>query len=329
MLKTITIVSALVSVALAQNSTASASSSASSAASTVNPLIPSGISPTCLSFLQSLNSDSSLTSCLTSLSSATSAFAPGSSTTPSSAAVTAALGNLCTDSVTSACSESLIRSKITSFYTACTDELTTKRVDDAVKIYDVLYTILPLRTSVCSKDDTGSWCVMADTTTTREVSDEASGDSSTLSLAKLMALLYTKNSALQRRATVSAIVPNITTYHDTNLPFIFFKPSLDATRLCTTCSRNVLTAYINFESNVPYAPGLTASLLLSTQSDLYTAIQQKCPANFLSGAVQAAGGLSSGSGIFSSGAVSTVSSEYSSILAIAMGVATLGFTVAF
>ncbi|KAH9477108.1 hypothetical protein JR316_0011024 [Psilocybe cubensis] len=326
MLKTITIVSVLATAALAQSSSASASSSSASPSSTANPLIPSGISQTCSSFLSSLNSDSSLTSCLSSLSSATSAFAPGSSTSPSSAAVTTALGNLCTDSISSACSESLVRSKIAAFYTACTSELTTSRSEDVVKIYDVLYTILPLRTSVCSKDDSGSWCVMADTTSTREDSED-SGETSTLSLAKLMAMLYTKNSALQRRAPVSAIVPNITTYHDTNLPFIFFKPSLDATRLCTTCSRNVLTAYINFESNTPYAPGLSQSLLLSTQSDLYSAIQQKCPANFLSGAVQAAGGLSGGT--FSSGAVSTVGAASSGLFAIAMGVATLGFSVAF
>ena len=163
---------------------------------------------------------------------------------------------------------------------------------------------------------------MAATTTAREVG----GDSSSLS--QLLALLYTNNSgALKRRADASAILPNMTTYHDNNLPFIFFKPSLDKTKLCTACSRNVLTAYMNFESNVPYGPGLSQSQLLDTQSALYSAIQDQCPTGFLSGAVQAAGGLSSG--IFSSGAISTVSVEYQSILALAMGAATLAVSVAF
>ncbi|KDR78269.1 hypothetical protein GALMADRAFT_138383 [Galerina marginata CBS 339.88] len=322
MLKSFAIVSVITSVVLAQNSTASAST----ATSTANPLIPSGISQTCSAFLTALNTDSSLTSCLSTLSSATSAFAPGSASVPSSASVTAALNNLCTDSVTSTCSESLIRSKITAFYTACAAELTTNRVDGVIGIYDVLYTLSPMRTSICSKDDSGSWCVMAATTTTREeVSDAVSGES-TLGLAQLLALLYTDSSALKRRDT-SAIVPNMTTYHDSNLPFIFLKPSLDATALCTACSRNVLTAYINFESNVPYAPGLVKSELLDTQSDLYSAIQSKCPSGFLSGAVQAAGGLSGG--ILSSSAISIASSGYQSILALAMGVATLAVSIAF
>jgi uncharacterized membrane-anchored protein YitT (DUF2179 family) len=167
---------------------------------------------------------------------------------------------------------------------------------------------------------------MAATTTTRDVEDAVSGGS-TVGMAQLLALLYTDNSALKRRDQAAAIVPNMTTYHDTNLPFLFFSPTQDATTLCTACSRNVLTAYINFESDVPYAPGLNQSQLLDTQSALYNAIQSKCPSGFLNGAVQAAGGLSGGA--FTSGAVSTVSSEYQSILALAMGVATLAVSIAF
>jgi len=169
---------------------------------------------------------------------------------------------------------------------------------------------------------------MAATTTTREVDDTIAGESPTLSLAQLLALLYTDNSgALKRRANVTAILPNMATYHDTNLPFLFIKSSLDATKLCTTCTRNVLTAYINFESNVPYGPGLSKSQILNTQPDLYAAIQTKCPSGFLSGAVQAAGGLSGG--LFSSGAIPTLGAEYQSILAMAMGVATLAVSLPF
>jgi hypothetical protein len=115
------------------------------------------------------------------------------------------------------------------------------------------------------------------------------------------------------------------TYHDNNLPFLFITSNLDATKLCTTCTRNILTAYINFESNVPFGPGLSNSQILNTQPDLYAAIQTKCPSGFLSGAVQAAGGLSGG--MFSSGAIPTV--EYQSIFAMAMGVATLAVSLPF
>jgi len=149
---------------------------------------------------------------------------------------------------------------------------------------------------------------------------------SPLDLAKQLALLYTNNAAaLKRRAATSAVVPNITTYHDTNLPFLFYTPSLDSSVLCTTCLRQVLTSFINFESNVPYAPGIGDSQLLSTQTALYSAVQEKCPAGFLGGAVQAAGGLSGPT--FGSGAVSTISSEYRSVLALALGVVTLAVSV--
>lgn len=188
-------------------------------------------------------------------------------------------------------------------------------------MYDVLYILSPLRTSVCSKDDSGSWCVMAPTTSTRDVAEVVDGESS-MGLTELLSLLYTDNSALKRRASVSAIVPNVTTYHNTNLPFLFFKPDLDNSKLCTTCARNVLTAYINFESNVPYAPGLSQSMLLDTQSDLYNGITEKCGASFLSGAVQAAGGLKGGP----LNSAAAIKSEYQGAFAIAMGVLTLAVT---
>ncbi|CAA7262026.1 unnamed protein product [Cyclocybe aegerita] len=321
MFKTFAIVSVLTSAAFAQSS----SSSAAAATSTANPYIPTGISQSCTTFLNELNTDSSLTSCLSALSTATSPFAPGSTVSPTEGTVKTALQSLCSDSIDTVCSENLIRSKIASFYTACAQELTTNQVPDVIRTYDVLYTLSPMRTSACSKSDDGSWCVMAKTVSTSEVS-EAVSSSSTLGLSQLLALLYTNNgSALKRRAQVSAIVPNMTTYHDSNLPFLFFNPTLDAEALCTSCTRSVLTAYINFESNIPYAPGLSSSQLLDTQSALYNAITEKCPANFLNNAVQAAGGISQG-GLFS-GAVSTLP-EHRSLISLALGAATLAASFA-
>lgn len=124
-----------------------------------------------------------------------------------------------------------------------------------------------------------------------------------------------------KRADVAALLPNITTYRNTNLPFLFLKSSLSTDALCTACTRNILTAYINFESSVPYAPGIAQSPLLAGQSDLYLGVQTKCGSNFLSGAVQAAGGLS-GSSILS-GAPRTAGGQLQGVVATMMGVVTL------
>jgi hypothetical protein len=210
------------------------------------------------------------------------------------------------------------------FYAACPTELTTNSDLNVVRIYDVLYSLLPLRTSVCSKDDSGNWCAKGPSAKARELNEDAG---SSVGISDIMALLYIKNNngALRRRDQLAAIVPNLTTYHETNLPFSFFTPDLNATQLCVTCARQVLTAYINFESNIPYGPGLNNSELLSTQSALFSAVQTKCPANFLSGAVQAAGGLSDSS---QSSAIAAYGAEYQHIIALMMGAVTLVVSVA-
>jgi len=139
-----------------------------------------------------------------------------------------------------------------------------------------------------------------------------------------LALLYTKidNGALTRRD--AAIAPNLTTIAAGNSQFLFFTPSLSATQLCVTCLRQVLTAYIKFEADTPFSYGINSSVLLGAQSALYFAVQNKCPANFLSGAVQAAGGLSDSS----SSAIPTYSAGYQRIIALVMGAVTLVIYIA-
>jgi hypothetical protein len=104
-----------------------------------------------------------------------------------------------------------------------------------------------------------------------------------------------------------------------NSMFLFFTPDLSSAQLCVTCARQVMTAYINFESDIPFAYDLNSSTLLGGQLALYNAIKSKCPVNFLSGAVTAAGGLSGSS----SSAIPTYSKEYQGIIALVMGVVTL------
>lgn len=92
---------------------------------------------------------------------------------------------------------------------------------------------------------------------------------------------------------------------------------MESAILCTTCTRNVLTGYFSFESDVLYGPGLSNSILLGGQNELVGAIQQKCGANFLNGAVQAAGGIKQGT--FHSGAARGVSSASSGLFAVVAG----------
>jgi len=83
---------------------------------------------------------------------------------------------------------------------------------------------------------------------------------------------------------------------------------------------------MTFESNVAYAPGLGNSQILDTQPSLYDAVKSKCPASFLSGAVQAAGGLGKG---LSSAAVTTINAEQMTVIALVMGTAMLAFASLF
>lgn len=173
----------------------------------------------------------------------------------------------------------------------------------------------PLRTSVCSKDDSGSYCVLA---------SPSSGVTSS-NLAQLLASLYTSVTGSSGGQTV--LVPTMSTFHDKNIEFLLYNSGLDASSLCTACARQVLTAYMTFESNVVYGPGLGSSSILDTQPGLYDAIKNKCPAGFLSGAVQAAGGLSAGT--LSSGALAAAVSEQTTLVALFLGLASFAFSALF
>jgi hypothetical protein len=79
----------------------------------------------------------------------------------------------------------------------------------------------------------------------------------------------------------------------TNILFLYLTPDLPDNKLCTTCTKNILRAYMDFEASVPYAPGLAQSALFPGQTQLYQAITSKCGKDFLGGPAQAAGGIGS------------------------------------
>lgn len=170
-------------------------------------------------------------------------------------------------------------------------------------MYDVLYSLVPLSQAMCSKDDSGKYCVMDIASTGTNSSGTNNGASSSGSGTFSTISQYLWNSASSATSSVSkrdssqipiSIVPNATTFNDNNVLFLFLSPNLTSSELCTACARNVLTSYITFESNVPYAPGMSASTLMKGQSTLYSAVESTCGSSFLTGAAQAAGGLSGG-----------------------------------
>lgn len=242
-------------------------------------LIPTGISSSCSTFLNQLNDDKTVGACTAALAGATSAFAPGSDATkdPSTTEVASALGGLCDAKIDTVCSDSLIGAKITAFYSACAQELTSNLNADVLRHYDVLYSLGPFRTALCSKDDAGNYCATQ---------------------SKLPST--TSDSALQKVLTISSsnlVLPNATTIKDSGLLFIFTQATAASPDLCTPCTRKIMNAYSTHESKLPYAPGLGKSTFLSGQASLAQAISNTCGASFLSeaGVVKAAGGLAGGS----------------------------------
>jgi len=243
-------------------------------------LVPSGISSTCTAFFTSLNTDTSLGTCITPLVSATSAYGPLAphNRTATAASMTSTLDTFCSPAAASSCPASLIRAKLGEFYAACTKELGSEPNTEVITMYDVLYALLPLKTAVCSKDDGGKYCAIETSSPLRR---RTTGD------------LFKRGPG----DTQVALKPNATSMAATNLLFLFLKGDLSSEKLCTTCTRNILTAYIEAESEIPYAPGLAQSVLFHGQIDLYAGVVSTCGKTFLGGAVQAAGGIGS-NGVF-------------------------------
>ncbi|OCF35644.1 hypothetical protein I316_02699 [Kwoniella heveanensis BCC8398] len=99
------------------------------------------------------------------------------------------------------------------------------------------------------------------------------------------------------------ITPNATTYRSTNLPFLFLQPEMTSSALCTPCTREVLVAYVKWETQVPYALGLKQSPILGGQSALWSAINGTCGQSFVNAIMSQVGAYASNS---SSGADRTV-----------------------
>ncbi|GAA5864977.1 hypothetical protein JCM3774_003927 [Rhodotorula dairenensis] len=142
------------------SSTASASTPAATGTAS-NPLIPSTVSQKCQQFLTALNSNDQIAQCtaplLTTVAAfhASSAASSASSYSASSSQVQSALNDLCS---APGCDDGLLRSLLGQFNSNCSPEL---QAGNQVVLgsYDALYVLSPLRNAVCTRDDSGGFCV--------------------------------------------------------------------------------------------------------------------------------------------------------------------------
>ncbi|KAJ7858679.1 hypothetical protein B0H14DRAFT_2748465 [Mycena olivaceomarginata] len=247
--------------------------SATLARPTLRGSIPIRISPTCTSSIRS----------------ATAGFAPGGNlTNASKQQVTDTLTTICASSFTASCPQNLITGKLASFQTACSAELVTAPNKQVKVIYDTFYTLLPFLSALCTKDNSGAWCV-----------PQANSTASS-------ALAPNVATTLGRRGDTTAYLPNADTLGKNNVLFLLLQGTLAKDQLCTDCTAAVLKAYMLFEASTNYAPGLAQSPLLIGQPTLYSSVisPDMCGPDFLKSEVKAAGSLGQGSG--SSGALPAV-----------------------
>jgi hypothetical protein len=215
--------------------------------------VPTGISAPCAAYLNKLDTDTTLSSCTTSINGAVKAFSTSSG---SSSDAASALSKLCGADVESNCSASTLRTTLSSFYSACTAELSSSPNDNVKLIYDSLYTISPMRASLCAKDDSGATC---------------GASSASVSLG-------TSNS----QSVLGSTAPNVSGWQSSGAAFLFLTPSLTSDK-CVPCTRQIVNSYISWESQTMYAPGLGGSLLLQKQGATLAQVKTVCGDNFLSG----------------------------------------------
>lgn len=108
--------------------------------------VPSGISKSCSEFYTSKlqASTSPLSSCLNTIINATSSSSPD-------------LDTFC--SSTSSCTDTNFRATLSSFYAACSPELTSDSNKDVIEHYDALYALAPMRTAMCTRGDDSKYCL--------------------------------------------------------------------------------------------------------------------------------------------------------------------------
>lgn len=268
------------------SSTPSSSTSAAATAATASTsLIPTDISQGCADFLTSLDSDQNIQACTAPLLSATKFYTNATESSSKSnktdsnsseQALTDSLAKLC--DANAGCQPDVIRAQLSKFWTACSAELKEKN-EGVLKVYDILYLLNPFHDAVCTKDK-DEYCVLNIAQST--VTDEKKTSKRSM---------FEEDLSLEKRQSASDAASSISSNstNQTNIAFLFLQPDSDKSTLCSTCSQNVMAAYIQFETSIPYAIGLANSDNLGGQSDLYKAMQKTCGQDFVTGINKQAG----------------------------------------
>lgn len=281
-----------ISTSFAQDSSSSSSPSStatSSASASTSTLIPTGISSGCSEFLNSLNSDSTLQACTAPLLSATQYYAnattaakgnkaSSSDVTDSATALKNSLGKLCANAT--GCQPSTIRSQLSKFWNACGAELKSKN-EQVVALYDVLYLINPFHDAVCTTDDNQNYCILsiANSTAAKQASSTTSKRSLLTEDPLLMPQLFERQDGSDDVSQTAQTIESGTD-SQSNIAYLFLQPNSEKNLLCSSCSKNIMAAYITFETSIPYAIGLSNSDQLKGQSALYKAMLSTCGKGF-------------------------------------------------
>jgi hypothetical protein len=134
-------------------------------------------------------------------------------------------------------------------------------------------------------------------------------------MTKRVVNMFSRQEQADQKVFASIITPNMTTYRNTNLPFLFLQPTMKQSTLCTPCTREVMVSYIKWETAFPYALGLSQSPILGGQSELWNAINATCGPTYVK-AITSEVGIAAASFNSSSGALSlSGSSGIGSIIA--------------
>ncbi|CAO1624437.1 unnamed protein product [Jaminaea pallidilutea] len=247
----------------------------------------SGASTTCNSFMDKLNSDASIKTCTAPLVSAVDYYTNATSSSASSSAANSALqdslGRLC--GANTGCDSNLIRQYLSEFWTSCMDEIKSQNTEVLAR-YDVLYLLNPFREAICSKDDSGEYCLTtvassssgaaATAGSRRDVEERGDGDDSSAFEQVDKAFEHPNAGLFARQSDVSGASDTVDNSSLPNIAFLFLQPTSSKDALCSTCAQNILASYIQFETSIPYAIGLSNSKVLSGQSALYKAAKTQC-----------------------------------------------------
>ncbi|KAJ1310471.1 hypothetical protein OPQ81_007204 [Rhizoctonia solani] len=197
-----------------------------------------------------------------------------------------------------------MRTKLTEFKDACSDELAASN-EMIVKQYDIWYSLIPFKSAICVTDTNAQdYCLL-------KASSSSSSTSKTRRSDVSYAARHLTNTVHKRAQTV--LMPNVDTYRNSHLMYLFTSPDMDAAQLCTPCTQKIVAKYIGFEYATPYALGLNKSPLLGGQAPLWAAMQEKCSSDFTETITKTAGVATADQ--FSGGPATTAASSFTTLAA--------------